>query len=329
MSVRSAGLRVLQIDRSATPPTTFRRVSGAIRRWTALEAALRTQSPRCGVLGLLSPFDPAKDRSLNDDQLHFPAVPWADKAKGSHAFFHRHEAPAWQAGHFHVFRGEVHLAAIALSWKGLPIEILTLNRWVTGEQWHPAAATWEVFRAWALNLDANLCEGVHAPDRVHSDLRSRAPGVAECPVHKPGLNLGRDPEQSPEQDPEQDPAQHPAQHPGQHPEQSPESAERSPPRALPERQRGGRNSQPVVPGPQRARQESHLAGGWLAALIRSLEPELRACLHARDQRLAEAIDRKPGENVLEDRSLEVLSRCKLRWAERLDWINPHPRQSRN
>jgi len=286
-------------------------VSAAIRRWTAVELPLREQYPCCGVLGLLSPFDPTKDRSLNDHQLHFPEVAWTDKAAGGHAFFHRHDAKKSQAGHFHVFQGEVHLGAIVLNWQGLPVEILTLNRWVTGERWQPAAATWEVFRAWSLNLDASVRASMHTPERASSDPPQRARNLAGCPAGNPGQaheSVGL----------------------------KPRLAARNPGQTVPDTHCAGRNPHRAGRDPLRAGRELHragrdtlLAGAWIAALIRSLEPEFRACLRARDQRLAEAVDRKPGENVLEDRSLEVLSRCQVRWAERLDWINPHRKQSRN
>jgi hypothetical protein len=265
-------------------------VSAAIGRWIAVESLIRKRYPCCGILGLLIPFNPEKDRSLNDNRLHFPDVEWTDQAAGSHAFFHRHDAPKSQAGHFHVFQGELHLGAIALNWQGLPVEILMLNRWVTGERWQPAAATWEVFRAWSLNLDASVCSGMDASEEASYDPPPCAWSLSGCPAQKPG--------------------------------QAPESVDLNPCPSW-------RSPQPAVPDPHLARCDPNLAGGWIANLIRSLEPELRACLRVRDRRLAEAIDRKPGENVLEDRSLEVLSRCKVRWAERLDWINPCRKQSRN
>lgn len=228
---------MLQIKQSAAPLSTLAKVRAALRRWKSLDTFIWTKYPSQGVFGLLSGFDPQEHRCLNEDQTHFPEDGWTDSSDGSHAFFHRHQAPRVQAGHFHVFRGEVHLASLALDWRTVPVEICTLNRWVTGERWQPAAATWGLFRTWGRNA-----RGI---------LRSR---------------------RSPARDPE--------------------------------------TTSPV---------DAALLGAWIEALIHSLEPELRECLRARDRQLAREIDRKPGVNVLEDHSLEVLSRCKLRWSERLAW----------
>jgi len=234
------GIRVTQYGSPEMPPTNFKRAVAALKRWHTLESLVRLEYPAHGVLGLLPGFDPRTHGNLDDDQTHFPENGWTDVASGSHAFFHRHEAPPVQAGHFHVLQGELHLAALAVDWSGLPDEVLTLNRWVSGEHWQPAAATWAAFRRWG--------------PKTRKALRRNAdrPGYREI---KP-------------------------------------------------------------------REDAELLGGWVAALIPSLEPELRACLRARDQQLSEAIDLKPGVNVLEDRSLEILSRCKIQWSERLAWMHP-------
>ena len=62
-------------------------------------------------------------------------------------------------------------------------------------------------------------------------------------------------------------------------------------------------------------QDLTLVGLWLESLLASLEPQIKACLRARDNNLASWIDRKPGVNLLEDQSLEVLSEQSICWTE--------------
>lgn len=253
MEARPTGCEVAQIDRRAAPVTVARRVCAALRRWEALDVLIRKDHPARGVLGLFGAFDPARYRLLDAEDLRFPDCGWTSEGGASHVFFHRHGSPSCQAGHLHVFHNEAHLAAIGLDWKGLPVELRTVNRWVTGERWQPAAATWNAFRRWG----ADPC-AVGGTPRAPATPGRLAPGKGDG-AFPPAL----------------------------------------------------------------------LAPRWIGALIRSLEPELRACLRARDQRLALEIDRQPGINVLEEKSLEVLSFCRLRWAERQAWVRPDPSQDRD
>jgi hypothetical protein len=60
-----------------------------------------------------------------------------------------------------------------------------------------------------------------------------------------------------------------------------------------------------------------VVGRWLTALVALYEPEIRALLRQRDAVLGEWIGRHPGENVLEDRRLELIGATKLQLHRRL------------
>jgi len=68
-------------------------------------------------------------------------------------------------------------------------------------------------------------------------------------------------------------------------------------------------------------QELEMVGLWLECMLTILAPEIRHCLRARDQCLSDWVDRKPGINLLEDKSLEVLSE------QAIDWHLPDPRSA--
>ncbi|MBU6382142.1 MAG: hypothetical protein EB114_07495 [Betaproteobacteria bacterium] len=192
---------------------------------------LRKRYPKQGALGALG-LERSKHRALSDESLHFPVLDLKSKNEKSLCFFHRHEARAAEAGHFHLFQqhrpNDVHLVAIALDWQGRPSRVFSVNRWVTGEAWMPASQTWTHFKRWR----------IREPRRWDHALRD-------------ALAL--------------------------------------PPEA----------------------QDLALIGLWLEALIASLENPIKDCLRARDQTLSDWIDRKPGVNVLEDQSLDVLSNIRL------------------
>lgn len=84
---------------------------------------------------------------LNGKALeHWEMYPWdggvEDRRTRSQYFYHAHpQSP--EHGHFHLFckhKGElVHLAALAMDNRGEPVSLFTVNRWVTGDHYLPAA----------------------------------------------------------------------------------------------------------------------------------------------------------------------------------------------
>ena len=83
---------------------------------------------------------------MNDKPFeHWQMYPWdsgvIDKSTRSQYFYHSHpQSP--EHGHFHVFYNHrnqlAHLVAIAMDNEGEPIELFTVNRWVTDEFYLPA-----------------------------------------------------------------------------------------------------------------------------------------------------------------------------------------------
>ncbi len=85
---------------------------------------------------------------------HYPADDVVDRRSGYQYFYHCHQPGARtggiQHGHFHVFarlaadlrarRRPAHLLAIAVTAKGVPHELFTVNQWVTGGRVLSAAA---------------------------------------------------------------------------------------------------------------------------------------------------------------------------------------------
>lgn len=79
---------------------------------------------------------------------HWRMYPWeggaVDPRTRSHYFYHAHPNTP-EHGHFHLFRknrkGHTHLVALSLDDQGRPLELFTVNRWVTGEVVLPAAKT--------------------------------------------------------------------------------------------------------------------------------------------------------------------------------------------
>lgn len=79
---------------------------------------------------------------------HYPRQDVVDTLHGTRFYYHAHGArrhPGEEHGHFHLFfQGSqpedfTHLAGISLDTQGQPIRLFTVNRWVTGEAWRPAA----------------------------------------------------------------------------------------------------------------------------------------------------------------------------------------------
>lgn len=86
---------------------------------------------------------------------HYPSQDARDPASGTEFYYHAHGShrrPGEEHGHFHVFKrfgpqdlqdrslptdgpNFVHVAALSLDARGLPIRWFCVNRWVTGERW--------------------------------------------------------------------------------------------------------------------------------------------------------------------------------------------------
>jgi hypothetical protein len=79
---------------------------------------------------------------------HYPARDAVDPDTGTQFYYHAHGSsrrPRDEHGHFHVFAREpgepgfVHVAALSVDARGLPLRWFATNRWVTGERWTDAA----------------------------------------------------------------------------------------------------------------------------------------------------------------------------------------------
>lgn len=83
-----------------------------------------------------------QDRVFSEWQ-HYPSHDLVDVVSGYEAYYHAHkvdEMSDTEHGHFHLFKRSptqteqfMHLIAIALDSKGLPVRLFTTNQWVTGE----------------------------------------------------------------------------------------------------------------------------------------------------------------------------------------------------
>jgi len=111
---------------------------------------------------------------------HYPKDDVFDEATYSQYYYHAHRSETGEHGHFHTFlraggmpprthplddplvsecwpRGDeaiAHLVGISMDAWGRPIGLFAVNRWVTGETWHPAASViemlprFEIAHAW-------------------------------------------------------------------------------------------------------------------------------------------------------------------------------------
>ncbi len=144
---------------------------------------------------------------------HYPSGDVHDSETGAQFYYHAHAAEerfADEHGHFHAFvrparrpQGQpaghgqdllCHLVAIAMNAEGEPFRLFTVNRWVTGETWYPAAEALALLDAFEVRLGrpsfaTNRWIGacvrlfrpqvvalVQARDRVVADWRRRYPG---------------------------------------------------------------------------------------------------------------------------------------------------------
>ena len=75
---------------------------------------------------------------------HYPDGDVFDAESGAQYYYLAHRANALEHGHFHSFArrgdGPSHLFAVSMDAWGQPLTLFTINRWVTGETWRPAAA---------------------------------------------------------------------------------------------------------------------------------------------------------------------------------------------
>ncbi|MGB6116760.1 MAG: hypothetical protein WBF87_00940 [Mesorhizobium sp.] len=91
-----------------------------------------------------------RDASDIAEWEHYPAGDVFDAASGAQWFYHCHPAEEGEAehGHFHCFvrpdgtNGPIHhLIAIGVDSYGRPLRLFTVNQWVVGDDWLPAAET--------------------------------------------------------------------------------------------------------------------------------------------------------------------------------------------
>ncbi len=81
--------------------------------------------------------------SIFREWQHYPSHDLVDVATGYEVYYHAHKVDGMldmEHGHFHLFKRSptqadqfMHLIAIALDQKGLPVRLFTTNQWVTGE----------------------------------------------------------------------------------------------------------------------------------------------------------------------------------------------------
>lgn len=86
----------------------------------------------------------AGDRPVQ--QRHYPLGDLVDPGSGTQCYYHCHRGDG-EHGHLHLFRRPrsrrplIHLIAISLDARGLPLALFSVNRWVSEDRWLPAAAT--------------------------------------------------------------------------------------------------------------------------------------------------------------------------------------------
>lgn len=97
--------------------------------------------------------------------VHYPRQDVIDKTHGTRFYYHAHGArrhPDDEHGHFHLFAQGIqpgdytHLAGISLDPQGQPIRLFTVNRWVTGETWRPAAEVEQALTRFAVQTGGRM-----------------------------------------------------------------------------------------------------------------------------------------------------------------------------
>ena len=94
-------------------------------------------------------------------QVHYPVGDLVDSHSGTQCYYHCHRGGG-EHGHLHLFRRPspeepfIHLIAISLNPRGLPVAFFTVNRWVSTGQWLPAVDTLELFGG--VSLHRSCCD---------------------------------------------------------------------------------------------------------------------------------------------------------------------------
>lgn len=90
------------------------------------------------------------DGQTFEEWAHYPADDARDPTTGARFYYHAHAADQrapGEHGHFHCFvqidgaAAPTHLAALSVDAYGRPTRLFAPNRWVTAEDWRPAAET--------------------------------------------------------------------------------------------------------------------------------------------------------------------------------------------
>jgi hypothetical protein len=137
-----------------------------------------------------------------DEWTHYPSKDAVDTTSGYRFYYHAHaanERVRREHGHFHVFgptsvaasvlafnkptdvavkngaTDYTHIVGISVDERGFPIRLFTTNRWVTAEQWLPAASVINVL----LQLDLSLAKPARAARWVQGMARLFAVQIAE------------------------------------------------------------------------------------------------------------------------------------------------------
>jgi hypothetical protein len=106
-----------------------------------------------------------QDRIFREWQ-HYPSHDLVDVATGYEVYYHAHkvdELSGNEHGHFHLFKRSptlteqfMHLIAIALDQKGLPVRLFTTNQWVTGETMGSAESLRDALRNFRVETGNSL-----------------------------------------------------------------------------------------------------------------------------------------------------------------------------
>lgn len=144
----------VRVDNSAKQPTLERcSVAELSSLLAAADEALACQRT-LERAGLTLVDEILEEEGALEASRHYPEEDVYDKKSGSQYYYHAHRSE--EHGHFHLFhrpprdnrpgrvRTPSHLMAISLDRQGVPIELFTTNRWVTGERWRRAGKLLEL-----------------------------------------------------------------------------------------------------------------------------------------------------------------------------------------
>ncbi len=119
-------------------------------------------------------------------RLHYPAGDLIDRVSGTQCYYHCHRGDH-EHGHLHVFgRASLeapltHLLAISLDTRGLPVELFTVNQWVSRDVWLTAATTLAIMDR--VSLQHSACDPSFALWLVHF-LRFYRPQVQQLLIQR-------------------------------------------------------------------------------------------------------------------------------------------------